>query len=90
MMRVLCISLALFTLVLLTACGSGDGGSGACEQSNSPYYWCHNFHDDSEETGEEICDRLGGSWTAGSSCQDLGYTVSCSDGSYVKPSGSCL
>ncbi len=92
MLRIL--ALALFTLgavTLLNACGGGsDNGSGACEESNSPYYWCHNFHDTSDETGEEICTRVGGDWVEGSNCEDLGYTTSCSDGSFVKPSGSCL
>ena len=87
-------TIAAFTVLLFAlfaSCGgSGDGGSGGCEESSGTHYWCHNFRSTSSETGEEICVRIGGDWVAGSSCSDLGYTTECPDGSWVRPSGSCL
>jgi hypothetical protein len=79
------------TLLFATACGSDDG-AGACEESHSGTgaEWCHDFHDSGDETGEEICTRVGGEWTAGSSCADIGYTTECPSGEWVKPSGSCI
>ncbi len=76
----------------LAGCGGGEGGgddgAGACLESGSGYQWCHNFHDDSKETGEQICKRVGGTFNKGKTCVDMGYTRSCPDGSYAK--GSCI
>lgn len=90
------VFLPLFTLgavvVSATACGGDSDGSGACEEvyGDTGARWCHNFHSTDTETGEEICARIGGEWTGGSSCADLGYTRECYGGEWVKPSGSCL
>jgi hypothetical protein len=93
-MRMLSV-LTLVGLGLIFACGDGDG-SGACEKSASGNDYCLNFKDETTgigdaapRTGEEICSEQDGSWTADSSCQDLGYDTECSTGSFVKPSGSC-
>lgn len=79
---------ALGALALLGACGNG---SGACEKQYEGTYvaaeWCHDFHDEAGETGrtgEEICAEIGGAWTAGQSCADLGYTYECGDNEWYQ------
>ncbi len=81
--------LGLTLACVLGGCGGNDDGSGACEDSYDSNYYCHNFHDVGDQTGEDICTGQDGSWTAGSSCSSLGYTTECSNGSWVKPSGTC-
>lgn len=75
--------------VVLSGCGGG-AGSGACEQAaTTGTRFCHDFHDTSSDTGAAICARLRGTWTAGRTCEGLGYTKSCTDGSFVKPGVAC-
>lgn len=82
-MRTLVIALAL------SGCG-GVAGSGACEQTaTTGSKFCHDFRDTKFEQGSAICARLQGAWTAGTSCEGLGYTKACSDGSFVKPGVAC-
>ena len=81
--------LRLLFLLTLASCGASSS-SGACEQvGTGGERFCHNFRDTQFEQGATICARLKGSWSGGSSCDSLGYTKSCTDGSFVKPAGSC-
>jgi len=76
--------------LVLVGCGSGGAGSGACEQvGTGGERFCHNFRDTQYEQGKDICDRLQGTWSAGTTCGALGYTKECTDGSFVKPAGVC-
>lgn len=76
-------------LVTLSACG---GGSGACVGTGgvqaSPI--CKQDWDESECTDWDDQGINGASWSfhGGTSCEELGYTERCSDGSYRLP-GAC-
>jgi hypothetical protein len=83
------VSMSLVAIFAFAGCGGDDDGSGACEKTYDQYAYCYNFHDTADQTGEEICTSQGGSWSAGTSCRSLGYTTECSNGSWVKPSGTC-
>jgi hypothetical protein len=75
--------------VLVLGCG-GVASSGACEQTaTTSARFCHNFRDTQFEKGADICSRLRGTWTGGATCEGLGYTKECRDGSFVKPGVAC-
>ncbi len=92
-----------FVMIMATGCffddddEGGDNGEGACVtvcQANSDT-WCHNFHDQDDETGEEICESLSSdpypkTWYAGESCADMGFTQECPDGSWFKSTDQCF
>ena len=70
-------------LLMTSACGSGTG---ACIGESSPGNGlCKDGWSESECQEWDEDEVNGSSWTfeAGESCEDLGYTYTCSDGSYA-------
>lgn len=84
--------LLVLLIVALFAAACGPAGSGACikDLSGRSYDYCLNFHDTTEKTGEKICTDQTGSWTAGTTCQALGYTKECRPNSWFQPSSTCI
>jgi hypothetical protein len=88
------LTFILFSLVTLPAaalvsCGSGTGacvGSGGLLASPE----CKEDWDEAECEDWDAQEVNGASWTfhGGDTCDDLGYTEMCSDGSYRRP-GAC-
>ena len=77
-------TLTLFACSLLTAgCG---GGGGACVGESSPGNGlCKDGWDQAECEEWDEDEINGSSWTfhSGDSCEDLGYSYTCSDGSFA-------
>ncbi len=77
------VSIVLCSGLSLSACG---GSGGACTGESSPGNGlCKDGWDQSECEEWDEDEVNGSSWTfhSGESCEDLGYTYECSDGSYA-------